>query len=137
MEKKQALLTHKIRSIDDKIYDLIQEKKQLQNELDSLGVIIATHDKELDITLIDSDINTWSEEKKVYFELVGKLNEPERSICLNNFDESIFKCHFNDIEHSIENCIYFGIDWNVIPQLSLIRAVFGQLCNNTYQFDKI
>ena len=137
MEKQEAILQHKIRSIDDKIYDLIQEKKQLQNDLDSLDVIVSTYDKELDITLIDSDINTWSEEKKVYFDLVGKLNEPERTICLNNYDEKNFKKYFNQVTRSIENCLYFGIDWNNIQQISLIRSVYERLHNNTYQFDRI
>lgn len=140
MEKQEAILQHKIRSIDDKIYDLIQEKKQLQNELDSLGVIVATHDKELDITLIDSDINTWSEEKKVYFELVGKLNEPERSDALNGYNEAYFKTNLildkvelNEL--SIIGALNYGI--NDLKMTENIAIALFKLSHNTYQFDRI
>lgn len=135
MEKQEAILQHKIRSIDDKIYDLIQEKKQLQNDLDLLGVIVATHDKELDITLIDSDINTWSEEKKVYFELVNKLNEPERTYALENFDESNFK---PNVPVTIFYCIDKGFKWDKSPQgLKYWMKIADSLFCGTYQFDRI
>ncbi len=132
MEKQEAILQHKIRSIDDKIYDLIQEKKQLQNELDSLGVE--------EPKIVDSDINRWSEEKKVYFELVGKLNEPERKYALDNFNEKLFianlkisKQDFNRVK--IHDCLLYGFNWG--KHRNKFNKIYQKLKTNTYQFDRI
>jgi hypothetical protein len=139
MEKQKAILQHKIRTIQDKIYDLVQEQKVLQNEFDSLEVITATHDDELDIVIVDSDVNSWSEEKRVYFELVGKLNEPERSEALTNFDEEFFKENLHEFNTELSSigidfCISNGFKWDDFVKWV---KIYMSLYNNTYQFDKI
>jgi len=140
MEKKKAILQHKIRTIQDKIYDLVQEQKVLQNEFDSLEVITATHDDELDIVIVDSDVNSWSEEKRVYFELVGKLNEPERSEALSLFNEDVFKYNLFRLQLdlnklNIYNAIYIGIEKCNFSES--LNNIYNKLFSKTYQFDKI
>lgn len=126
MEKQKAILQHKIRTIQDKIYDLVQEQKVLQNEFDSLDV---------KPKIIDSDINSWSEEKRVYFDMVGKLNEPERSEALDNFDESEFII-LDDM--SISDCLSYGFDWTESKQgFEYWDKIDAQISTNTYKFDKI
>ena len=131
MEKQKAILQHKIRTIQDKIYDLVQEQKVLQTEFDSLE----------ETKVIDSDINSWSEEKRVYFELVGKLNEPERSIFLEGFNEKIFKLrlksHHVRLESiTIDECLNCGYNTKN-NSYSVFKTVHDKLVDNTYQFDKI